>query len=139
MMPVLSRLSIFYQRSQVAFRQKCYSIGKKINSIKPSNIRTFSGKSAWEVDTNVAKDVVLYSHENSKFHKNLNLFAITQLGFWLYLAEFSMSTLRDIPVKKEELDPNAHWYQKINLGENKYRRGITTMCIAVGRVEDPNR
>lgn len=133
MLPALSRLSVIYQRSQSAFLQRFFNTGSKTSLPKNQNIQSFPGKNAWEVDTNVAKDVVLYSYENSKFHTYLNLFAITQLGFWLYLAEFSMSTLRDVPVNKKELDPNAHWYQKINLGENKFRRGITTMCVGVGK------
>lgn len=137
MLPAFPRLSLLYQRSQVAFLQRCYKFGSKINLTRTPNVRTFTGKNAWEIDTNVAKDVVLYSYDNAKFHKYLNFFAITQLGFWLYLAEFAMSTLRDVPVDKKELDPNAHWYQKINLGENKYRRAITTMCIAVGKFQMP--
>lgn len=96
------------------------------------NTTRFSTKHSWEVDTNVTKDVVLYIHNNPRFHRYLNLFAITQFGFWLYLAEFSLSTLRDIPVQKTESDTNLPWYRSINLGENKYRRGITTMCVAVG-------
>lgn len=98
------------------------------------NTTRFSTIQAWEVDTNVTKDVVLYIHNNPRFHKYLNLFAITQFGFWIYLAEFSLSTLRDIPVQKtaEPDTNNLPWYRNINLGENKYRRGITTLCIAVG-------
>nr|CAG4649855.1 EOG090X0JX7 [Scapholeberis mucronata] len=92
----------------------------------------FSTKHSWEVDTNVTKDVILYSHNNERFHRYLNLFALTQLGFWLYLAEFSLSTLRDVPVKKGDTETSLPWYRSINLGENKYRRGITTMCVAVG-------
>nr|CAG4643643.1 EOG090X0JX7 [Ilyocryptus agilis] len=97
------------------------------------SLKRFSTKNPFLVDTNVAKDVVLYTNNNVKFHKYLNIFAITQLGFWLYLAEFSMSTLRDIPVQKTEpSDENLAWYRRINLGENKYRRGIFTLCLSVG-------
>lgn len=99
-----------------------------------NNSSRFSTKHSWEVDTNVTKDVVLYSHHNKQFHKYLNLFALTQLGFWLYLAEFSLSTLKDVPVQKPETETDLPWYRSINLGENKYRRGITTLCIAVGEL-----
>jgi hypothetical protein len=100
------------------------------------NTSRFSTKHAWEIDTNVTKDVVLYAHHNPKFHKLLNIFALTQLGFWLYLAEFSLSTLKDVPVSKqksESSNSNLPWFRSINLGENKYRRGITTVCVALGR------
>ncbi|XP_046464074.1 transmembrane protein 223-like [Daphnia pulex] len=98
-----------------------------------TNTSKFSTKHAWEIDTNVGRDVVLYAHHNPRFHRLLNLFALTQLGFWFYLAEFSVSTLRNVPVPKEESsNSNLPWYRSINLGENKYRRGITAMCVALG-------
>ena len=104
-------------------------------NITYNSFRKLSTKAPWEVETNVVKDVVLYSYENARFHKILNLFAITQFIFWIYLAEFSMSTLKDAPTDKQETSENDQdkpWYRKVNLGENKFRTGITTMCIAVG-------
>jgi hypothetical protein len=100
------------------------------------NKSRFSTKQVWEIDTNVTRDVVLYAHHNPQFHKLLNIFALTQVGFWLYLAEFSVSTLKDVPVSKQDESSNSNlpWYRSINLGENKYRRGITTMCVALGRL-----
>nr|CAG4642216.1 EOG090X0JX7 [Eurycercus lamellatus] len=111
------------------FKDRIAGIGRQ-NS---TNFRQYSTKNVWEVDTNVSKDVVLYVFENSKFHKYLNIFAITQFGFWLYLAEFSMSTLKDVPINKEQSEnKELPWYRKINMGENKFRTGITTLCLMVG-------
>ena len=86
----------------------------------------------WEVDTKVAKDVVLFNYADGKFHKMLNLFAVTQFAFWLYLAQFSFTTLRDVPVKRTE-NEDVPWYRNINLGDNKYRNGLSLMCICVGQ------
>jgi TMEM70/TMEM186/TMEM223 protein family len=86
----------------------------------------------WEVDTKVAKDVVLFNYADGKFHKMLNLFAVTQFVFWLYLAQFSFTTLRDVPVKRTEIE-DVPWYRNINLGDNKYRNGLSLMCICVGQ------
>lgn len=126
--PVLQWPSMFNRHIH-----QCKSYNSVVQKYTNSSSR-FSTKHSWEVDTNVTKDVILYSHNNEKFHRYLNLFALTQLGFWLYLAEFSMSTLRDVPVKKGESETSLPWYRSINLGENKYRRGITTMCVAVGEL-----
>lgn len=113
-----------------------FVVSRNINTVTHITRKNFAAQAPWEVNTNVAKDVVLYSYENSRFHKYLNIFAITQFGFWVYLAEFSMNTLKDAPVKVEETaiaGEKLPWYRKINMGENKFRRGITTMCIAVGQ------
>lgn len=132
-MSALLKLSALCRCSSISTRRSGHFL-KENRIFKNFPARSqFSTKNSWELDTNVTKDVVLYSHHNPKFHRYLNLFAITQVVFWFYLAEFSMSTLRDVPVQKAEADKNLPWYRSINLGDNKYRRGITTMCIAVGK------
>ncbi|CAD7015348.1 unnamed protein product [Ceratitis capitata] len=86
---------------------------------------------AFDVNTNVTKDVILFKYENPRYYKVLNIFGLCQFAFWTYLSHFAFTTLIDAPVKgipEEELK----WYQKINLGENKYRNGITTFCFLIG-------
>jgi len=92
-----------------------------------------TGKLHWEVNTNITKDVVLYNHDNARFHRVLNIFAVAQFFFWMYTAQFAATTLRDIPVNKDSLtSDDLPWYRKINLGENKFRNGITILCVTVG-------
>jgi len=91
----------------------------------------FSTNYAWDVNTNVVKDLVIYSHDNEKFHKFLNVFAVAQLVFWLFTATASMS-MRDTPVKEDIDKEKLRWYQTVNLGEKKFRNGITAMYIGVG-------
>ena len=95
---------------------------------------SFQAKLPWEIDTNVVKDVVLYNHENRRFHRLLNFFGLAQFTFWICLAEFSMSTLKDLPVKKEELEKaqDVAWFRKINLGDSKFRNSVSVLCFAVG-------
>ena len=83
------------------------------------------------MNTNVVKDLVIYSHDNEKFHKFLNVFAVAQLVFWLFTATASMS-MRDTPVKEDIDKEKLRWYQTVNLGEKKFRNGITAMYIGVG-------
>jgi len=76
---------------------------------------------------------VLYNHDNARFHRVLNIFAVAQFFFWMYTAQFAATTLRDIPVNKDSLtSDDLPWYRKINLGENKFRNGITILCVTVG-------
>lgn len=89
-----------------------------------------STKYVWDVNTKVVKDTIIYSHENHKFHKFLNIFAVAQLGFWLFTATVSMS-MRDTPVSKSS--ESEIWYKQINLGEKKFKNGITAMYIGVGQ------
>lgn len=82
-----------------------------------------------DVNTNVAKDIILYKYENPKHYKWINIFALCQFGFWTYLSYFSFTTLRDSPVDR---DSNVAWWRKINLGENKYRNTIAVSAFLIG-------
>uniref|UniRef100_A0A1A9VY05 Transmembrane protein 223 n=1 Tax=Glossina austeni TaxID=7395 RepID=A0A1A9VY05_GLOAU len=85
----------------------------------------------YDVNTNVSKDVILYKYENPRFYKILNLFGISQFIFWTYLSHFAFTSLKDAPVEKKDYVDLA-WYERINLGENKYRNGISIMCFVIG-------
>ncbi|XP_052860104.1 transmembrane protein 223 [Anopheles cruzii] len=101
---------------------------------KPGSFRNLSSQIAprvYDVNTKVPKDIMLFKYENPRFFKMLNIFAVSQFLFWGYLCHFSYTTLRDAPVKKEEA-VDLPWYQKINLGENKYRNSIAIMCFCIG-------
>lgn len=83
------------------------------------------------VNTNVAKDVILFKYDNPRFFKILNVFAICQFGFWGYLSHFAFTKLRDVPVPE---DGSLPWWRKFNLGENKYRNTIAIFSFLVGKV-----
>lgn len=85
---------------------------------------------SFKVNTNVIKDVILYKYDNPKFFKILNVFAICQFGFWGYLSVTAYTTLRDAPVSKSK---DAAWWQKINLGENKYKNIIAASAFIIGK------
>lgn len=83
--------------------------------------------------TDLVKDVLIYKYENPKYFKYLNIFACSQFVFWSYMAHFSYSELRDVPVDQATLDDAAtSWWRKLNLGEEKYRKGMTVFCLGVG-------
>ncbi|KAK5640431.1 hypothetical protein RI129_011242 [Pyrocoelia pectoralis] len=81
------------------------------------------------VNTNLVKDVILYKYDNPRFFKFLNIFAFCQFSFWTYLSLFAYTSLRDAPVPSSTTAP---WWQRINLGENKYRNGITFLSFLLG-------
>lgn len=102
-------------------------------------------KLEFETESVVANDIVLFRYENDRLFKLLNIFALSQFVFWTYLAHFSYTTLRD--VSKEEAEkqltanlkahgkenaPGLVWWRRVNLGDNKYRYGITIMCLSIG-------
>lgn len=86
---------------------------------------------ALDVNTNVVKDVILYKFSNERFFKAMNFFAICQFGFWVYLSSFAYTNLRDAPVDKTK---ENKWYEKVNLGESKYRYGLTISSFIVGKI-----
>lgn len=98
-------------------------------NLKPRTNTTSFSDHAFSVNTNVAKDVILYKYENPKFFKMLNLFALCQFGFWAYMSHFAFTTLKDVPVNKTK---EIVWWRQINLGEKKYRTGITIISFMFG-------
>lgn len=86
----------------------------------------------FEISTDVSKDVLLYTYENSTFYKLLGIFGLSQLLFWTYLAQFSYKTLRDVPPTEKTNGESLPFWRRINLGENRYRFGITALCTCVG-------
>lgn len=93
----------------------------------------FKRYQSYDVNTNVAKDVIMFKYENPRFFKLMNIFGISQFCFWNYLSHFSYTTLRDAPVDSAVAeDPNIAWYEKLNLGDNKFRNSITAFCFLIG-------
>jgi len=92
--------------------------------------KVFVSTSALEVNTKVAKDVILYRYENPRFFRIVNVFALCQFVFWSYLSHFAFTTLKDAPVPKDK--DNLPWWRRINLGENKYRNSLTVLSFLIG-------
>ncbi|XP_030558290.1 transmembrane protein 223 [Drosophila novamexicana] len=94
-------------------------------------IRSNSTRAAFDVSTNVPKDIVLFKYENPRFYQMLNFFGVCQFVFWTYLSHFAFTTLKDAPVV-EKPGEELKWFQRINLGENKYKNGITICSFMIG-------
>ncbi|XP_073845597.1 transmembrane protein 223 [Musca autumnalis] len=124
---------LFSQQSSLLHRLK-ETLSFTAKPAKPRNCpkqQYCTEQRAYDVNTNVAKDVIMYKYENPKFFKIINIFGICQFTFWAYLSHFAFTSLRDAPVEQKEGQEMA-WYERINLGENKYRNGITIMCFCIG-------
>jgi hypothetical protein len=70
------------------------SPAKSFLSAKPFSTLVKSGSGI----ENLAKDVIVFNYENPRLFKVLNLFAISQLFFWGYLAEWTYNGMRDSKV-----------------------------------------
>nr|CAD7398409.1 unnamed protein product [Timema poppensis] len=88
----------------------------------------FNNNVAIDVNTNVVKDVILFRYENPKFFRILSIFSLCQFVFWMYLAHFSYTSLRDSPTTTES---DTVWWRRINLGENKYKNTLATLCLVI--------
>ena len=118
--------------------KNAFLLGKKVCRVEESPRKIFAGLQrsnlctrVYDINTNVTKDVILFKYENPRFFYILNTFGICQFIFWTYLSHFAFTTLRDAPVEQKD-DEELKWYERINLGENKYRNGITAMSFIIG-------
>lgn len=89
-------------------------------------------KPLYNINTNVAKDVILYKYDNTKFFKYMNYFAVGQYIMWAYLGSFAFSTLRDAPVDQSKITKDTPWFKRVNLGEKKYRIAIGSAAVIIG-------
>ncbi|XP_059613385.1 transmembrane protein 223 [Phlebotomus argentipes] len=85
----------------------------------------------YDLNTNVAKDVIIFKYENPKFFRYLNIFAVGQFFFWNYLSHFAFTTLRDAPVDRNTSEDLPFW-RRVNLGDNKFRNTLTVLCFGIG-------
>lgn len=53
-----------------------------------------------ESPSDLSKDVIVYKYDNIRKFRLLNLFAISQLFFWVYLGQWAYSGMRDTKVRK---------------------------------------
>lgn len=131
---LLQRPIVFTQalKESIVCRSKSALTQIKFCGAAPSTVVRFNCTRAYDLNTSVTKDVILFKYENPKFYNMLNFFAICQFVFWTYLSHFAFTTLKDAPVDESSLE-ELSWYQRINLGDNKYRNGLTIICFAIGK------
>ncbi|XP_010898837.1 transmembrane protein 223 [Esox lucius] len=86
----------------------------------------------------VAKDVILFEHDRTKFFRLLAIFGGGQFIFWTYLAHFAFTGLRDTTEKGSEgrkvstTGLAGLWSFDMNLGSNAWRYGFTVACLVIG-------
>lgn len=104
-------------------------IGGHSFTLRHSLLKVFCKYVSSDVNTKVAKDVVLFKYENPRFFRVLNTFAICQFSFWTYLSYTMATSLKNVPVPN---DSSLPWWKKINFGESKYKYGMSCGCLLIG-------
>ncbi|XP_072947769.1 transmembrane protein 223 [Epargyreus clarus] len=127
-MSLLSYVSTILKRS-AALR---YPLKNSVNKIKTNTFSSLAPKKIHDVNTNVAKDVVLFKYENPKYFMYMNVFAVLQYMFWSYLGIFAFNSLKDAPVDRSKITDDTPWFRRINLGDNKYRNTLGAVSLLVG-------
>uniref|UniRef100_UPI00398ED9AC transmembrane protein 223 isoform X2 n=1 Tax=Pristiophorus japonicus TaxID=55135 RepID=UPI00398ED9AC len=90
------------------------------------------------VSAAVPQDVLLFHHQRAGFFRLVGLFCAAQFLFWVYLAHFAFTSLKDTGYEETVLvGDRARGLPKIgglslNLGSNKWRYGFTISCLTVG-------
>ncbi|KAK4297566.1 hypothetical protein Pmani_030019 [Petrolisthes manimaculis] len=111
-------------------------LGRLRLMVGQSSSRSFSNNKSQrlmilEHEHAVSKDTVLFTYDNGKFFKLLNLFAISQFCFWSYLSNFAFVTMRNVQIPEEvQADAKLPWWKKTNFGQFRY--GITISSFLIG-------
>ncbi|KAJ8342286.1 hypothetical protein SKAU_G00322140 [Synaphobranchus kaupii] len=83
----------------------------------------------------VAKDVVLFEHDRTRFFRLLSFFCAGQLLFWTYLAHFAFTNLRDTrrgQARENTANSGGLFGIDANFGSVMWRYGFTIACLAIG-------
>ncbi|XP_041948589.1 transmembrane protein 223 [Alosa sapidissima] len=96
-----------------------------------------TGLSTFSTNTAVAKDIILFEHDRTRFFRFLAFFCGGQFLFWTYLAHFAFTALRDTrgganEAKKVRTELGGWFSFDMNLGSNAWRFGFTVACLAIG-------
>uniref|UniRef100_A0A1B0DQB3 Uncharacterized protein n=1 Tax=Phlebotomus papatasi TaxID=29031 RepID=A0A1B0DQB3_PHLPP len=110
---------------------KCRNVIQRTLSRGIVNPNRLCNTRPYDLNTNVAKDVIIFKYDNPKFFRYLNIFALCQFFFWNYLSHFAFTTLRDAPVDRNTSEDLPFW-RRLNLGDNKYRYTLTILCFSIG-------
>uniref|UniRef100_A0A4W5MRN5 Transmembrane protein 223 n=1 Tax=Hucho hucho TaxID=62062 RepID=A0A4W5MRN5_9TELE len=118
-------------RSRVNTQKRYFYVMKKLHQQVPLS-RPLSTSTA------VAKDVILFEHDRTRFFRLLAVFCVGQFLFWTYLAHFAFTGLRDTGgsgsggrhVSTTGLA--GLWSFDMNLGSNAWRYGFTLACLVIG-------
>lgn len=105
-------------------KQPITQITKRFYAKKPGNL-------SFEVDGNVAKDVIVFTYSNTRFFRMLSIFGIVQFFFWAHMAVFAYS---GSGLETRSYDgPSSFSNMVLNFqNQNKYR--IAIACIALGKL-----
>lgn len=78
---------------------------------------------------NIDKDLILFHSDQSKFFRLMNLFAITQFGFWSYMG-FTILDMNSVEISEEtKNDKNLPWWRKYDFAYYKTPMAVTTFII----------
>uniref|UniRef100_A0A8C1VEZ6 Transmembrane protein 223 n=1 Tax=Cyprinus carpio TaxID=7962 RepID=A0A8C1VEZ6_CYPCA len=109
---------------------------KDISSILSCHVRAVSVRNAF-TSAAVAKDVLLFEHDRTRFFRLLAIFCTGQFLFWVYLAHFAFTSLRDTrknsgEAQKVRTELGGLYSFEMNLGSNAWRYGFTLGCLIIG-------
>lgn len=87
----------------------------------------------------VAKDVLLFEHDRTRFFRLLAIFCGGQFLFWAYLGHFAFTSLRDTrkysEPQKVRTELGGFFSFDMNLGSNAWRYGFTSGCLIIGKTQ----
>nr|XP_018910273.1 PREDICTED: transmembrane protein 223 [Bemisia tabaci] len=128
-----------FTKVSITYSQNYYSTGLQFCKVPRTNVstrtrqstRSFFESSGADINTNVSRDVVIFEYNNDRLFAIIKVFGISQIFVWGYLANTAYTCLKDAPVEKPP-HRELQWWEKVNLGENWVRNGITTLCVIMG-------
>ena len=84
-----------------------------------------------EPSKTLAKDVLIYKNDNTRYFRIMSFFCMSQYVFWNYMA---VCFLRMNETKLKDDVKDTSWLYKINFGESKWRYPLGILSMVLGKL-----
>ncbi|KAK6182302.1 hypothetical protein SNE40_010015 [Patella caerulea] len=88
----------------------------------------------YEINSNVPKNVLIYSNENKTFLKFVPYFGIGQFVFWGYLALFVYQNFKEDKSPSKIEVPADSWISVINAFQMHYKNALSVLFFSIGYI-----
>uniref|UniRef100_A0A1B6HE11 Transmembrane protein 223 n=1 Tax=Homalodisca liturata TaxID=320908 RepID=A0A1B6HE11_9HEMI len=103
----------------------------QFKSVLRSNLASDVSKiDSMNTKSNLGKDKLLFYYENPKFFYFLNGFAFVQFFFWVHMAEFTYTKMKDVKVDK--INASLPWWRRLNFENDSTRTAVAVFCFLLG-------
>ena len=91
------------------------------------------GRRPFDMDSNIAKDTLVFSSYNDRFYMMMSVFGVVQALFWMNMASFTYSVGKQYKEVMSSKGKSLSWWEQVMnfVGHNPLK--VPIMCMIMGK------